>query len=164
MKSSLNFELFQTKQKKMSLIAEVFPKLQTAKNMVTSVSKKSRFNGSFGNKHGKRAKTLVKFSWHYLYQIYWSLWRELTCKKSVLVTCKISRLFHNTLSADSKCSLLNRDNLTKPIQLQLYRKQKTFSDFFAAFLKSSSNFEDFFKKDDRHSWFISEITDAEKPG
>ena len=52
---------------------------------------------------------------------------------------------------DSKCSLLNRDNLTKPIQLQLYRKQKTFSDFCAAFLKSSSNFEDFFKKDDRHS-------------
>ena len=35
--------------------------------------------------------------------------------------------------------------------MQLSRKQKAFSDFFPANLKSSSNFEDFFKKDDLHS-------------
>ena len=52
---------------------------------------------------------------------------------------------------DSKYSLLNRDNLTEPIQMQLSRKQKTFSDFFSAFLKSSLNFEHFQKKDDSHS-------------
>ena len=67
----------------------------------------------------------------------------------MLVTCKISRLFPNTLSADGKYSLLNRDNLTQPIQMQLSRKQKTFSEFFAAFLKSSLNFEHFQQKDDR---------------
>ena len=75
---------------------------------------------------------------------------QLTCKKSLLVTCKISRLFPNTLSADGKYSLLNRHNLMEPIQMQLCRKVKTFSDFFAAFLKASLNFEDFFKKDDPH--------------
>ena len=65
--------------------------------------------------------------------------------------CKISRLFINTLSADGKYSLFNRDNLTQPIQMQLSRKQKTFSQFFAAFLKCSLNFEHFQTKDDSHS-------------
>ena len=33
--------------------------------------------------------------------------------------------------------------------MQLSGKQKTFSEFFAAFLKSSLNFEHFQQKDDR---------------
>ena len=148
----------------MTLIAEVFPKLRTPKNMVTSMSKKSRFKGSFGKQHGKRAQTLLKFAWQHLYHIYWSLWRQLTCKKSLLVTCKISRLFPNTLSADGKYSLLNRHNLTQPIQMQVSQKQKHFSHFFSAFLKSSLNIEYFWKRDDPHSWRISGITDPEKPG
>ena len=60
--------------------------------------------------------------------------------------CKISRLFLNTLSVDSKYSLLNRDNLMQPIQMQVSPKQETFSEFFSAFLKSKLNFEDFQKK------------------
>ena len=35
--------------------------------------------------------------------------------------------------------------------MQLSGKQKGFSEFFAAFLKSSLNFEHFHKKDDPHS-------------
>ena len=69
----------------------------------------------------------------------------------MLVKWKISRLFPNTLNADGKYSLLNRDNLTQQIQMQLSRKQKTFSEFFSAFLESSLNFEHFQKKDDSHS-------------
>ena len=88
----------------------------------------------------------------------------MTCKKSLLVIRKISRLFPNTLSADGKYSLVNRDNLTQPIQMQLSRKQKTFSEFFSAFLKSSLNFEHFQEKDDSHSQGISEIRDSEKHG
>ena len=130
----------------MTLIPEVFPKLRTPKNMVTSLSKKSCFKGSFGKEHGKCAQTLLKFPWPNLHHIYWSLWWILSYKKSLLVICKISRLFPNTLSADGKYSLLNRDNLTQPIQIQLSRKQKTFSGFFFAFLKSSWNFEHFQKK------------------
>ena len=148
----------------MTLVAEVFPKLQTPKHMDTSMSKKFRFNGSFGKQYGKRPQTLLKCQGQLLYHIYWSLWRQWTCKKSLLVTCKISRLFPNPLSADGKYSLLNRGNLTQPIQMQLSRKQKTFSEFFCAFLKSSLNFEHFQKKDDSHSWGISKITDSEKHG
>ena len=45
--------------------------------------------------------------------------------------------------------------------MQLSQKQKTFSQFFAAFLKSTLNFEHFEKKDDPQRFCISEITDSE---
>ena len=64
----------------------------------------------------------------------------MTRKKSLLGICKISKLFPNTLSADGKYSLLNWDNLTQHIQMQLSQKQKTFSGFVFWFLKSSLNF------------------------
>ena len=114
----------------MTLIADVFPKLRTQKNLVRSMPKISRFKGSFKKQHGKCAQTLLKCQGQLLYHIYWSLWRQLSYKKSLLVISKISRLFLNTLSADGKYSLLNRDNLKQPIQMQLSRKRKTFSDFF----------------------------------
>ena len=148
----------------MTLIAEVFPKLRSPKNNVRSMFVKSRLNGSFPKQHGKRAQTLLKFARQNLYYNYWLVWRELTFKKSPLVICKIWRVFPKTLSADGKYSLLNRDNLTQPIQMQLSQKQKTFSEFFCAFLISNLNFELFQKKkDDSHSWCISEIKDPEKP-
>ena len=39
----------------MTLIADVFPKLSTPKNMVMSMLKKSRFKGYVAKKHGKCA-------------------------------------------------------------------------------------------------------------
>ena len=130
----------------MTLITEVFPKLRTPRNMVTSTSKKSRFKICFERQHGKRAQTLFKLPWQQLYHIYWSLWMELTCKKRLLVIWKISRLFPNTLSSDGKYFVFTRDNLTQPIQMQLSRKQKTFSHFFSAYLKFILNFEHFQRK------------------
>ena len=47
--------------------------------------------------------------------------------------------------------MLNRDNLPQPIQMQLSQKQKTFSEFFFAFLKSILNFKHLPKKDDPRS-------------
>ena len=86
---------------------------------------------------------------------------KLSWKNSLLLTCKILGLLVNTLATDEKYPVLNRDNLTIPIQMQLSQKQKTFSQFFAAFLKSTLNFEHFEKKDDPHRFCISEITDSE---
>ena len=146
----------------MTLRDGVFAKLGSPKNLVISISIKSGFKGSFPKQYGKRAQRLLKFPCQHLYHIYISLWMQLTSKKFMLVICKISRLFPKTLSPDGKYSLLNRDNLTQPIQMQVSRKQKTFSEFFSAFLKSSLNFEYFLKKDDPHSWCISEITDSAK--
>ena len=80
----------------------------------------------------------------------------------MLVLCKISKLFVNTLSHDDKHSLLHRDNLMQPIQILLSQKQKTFSQFFSAFSKSTLNFEHFQKKHDPHSRCISQFTVSEK--
>ena len=111
----------------MTLIADVFSKLRTTKNMVRSMHKKSRFRDSVENQHGKCAQTLFKFEGQLLYHIYRSLRRQLSDKKSLLALCKVSRVFPNALSADGKYSLLDRDNLTQRIQMQLSRKQKTFA-------------------------------------
>ena len=148
----------------MTLIAEVFLKLRSPKNLVRSMSIKARFKGTFGKQHGKRSQILLKFPWQHLYDIYWLLWRQLSYKKSLLVICKISSLFPNTLRAHGKYSLFKRDNLTQHIEMQVSRNEKTFSEFFCKFLKSSLTFEHFEKKDDSHSWGLSEITDFEKHG
>ena len=64
----------------------------------------------------------------------------------MLVLCKILGLFVNTLSEDDKYCLLYNDNLLQPIQILLSHQQKTFSEFFSAFLKPTLNFEHFQKK------------------
>ena len=56
-----------------------------------------------------------------------------------------------TLTTDDKHYLVNRDNLTQPIQKPLPQKQKTFSEFCLAFLKSILNFKHLPKKDDPQS-------------
>ena len=72
------------------------------------------------------------------------------------------RFFVNALTTDDKHYLLNRDNLTKPIQMQLSQKQKTFSEFFFAFLKSILNFKHLLRKNDPHRSSISGKACSEK--
>ena len=80
----------------------------------------------------------------------------------MLVICKFLRLLVKTLTDDEKYSLLYRENLTQPIQILLSQKQKTFSQFFSEFLKSTLNFEHFQKKHLPHTRITSQITVAEK--
>ena len=72
-------------------------------------------------------------------------------KKSILVIHKILRLLVNTLTADDKHYLPDRNNLAQPIQIRLSEKQKIFSEFFLKFLKSVLNFKHLPKKDGPHS-------------
>ena len=44
---------FQHVQKKMTLVFYVFPKLETAKNVVGKISKKTRFKTPFDSQHVK---------------------------------------------------------------------------------------------------------------
>ena len=76
-------------------------------------------------------------------------------EKSLLVIQNIFELLVNTLTPDGKPSLLNMDNLTQPIQLQISKKQRSFSHFLSVFSKSSSNFEHFQKKNDPQSICIN---------
>ena len=65
-------------------------------------------------------------------------------------------MFVNKLTANDKHYMLNRDNLTQPIQMQLSQTQRNFSEVFFfvfvffAFLKSILNFKHFPKRDDFH--------------
>ena len=102
----------------------------------------------FDKQHGKHGQTLFKSLHPHRYDSYRSVRRILSLKKSLLVICKILRLLVNTLAVDDKYSLLNRDNLTHSIQMQLSQEQKAFSEFFSKVLKSRLKFENFQKKDD----------------
>ena len=131
---------------KMTLIVYVLPKLRTAKDVLTWMYKKSRCRIPFGKQHGQRSKTVLKSARQHLYHIYWSVWRKLRSKKSLSVICKILIQFANSLTADGKHSLLDRDNLTQPIHIDFSKKQKLFREFFSAFFKSRSIFDHFAKK------------------
>ena len=54
-------------------------------------------------------------------------------KNSLLFIYKILRLFVNTLTANEKHYLLNKDNLTQPIRMQFSQKQNIFVNFFLHF-------------------------------
>ena len=73
-------------------------------------------------------------------------------------------MFRKTLTANDKYTVRDCLNLSSPIQMQLSLKPTFFSDFFLPFLESTSDFQHFQKKDDPHSYFISEITDWERVG
>ena len=53
----------------MTLIADLFPKLCTPKNVVRYMSKKSRFKGPFDRQQGKRVQTLLQSQRQHRYHI-----------------------------------------------------------------------------------------------
>ena len=65
-KFTLNIQNF---QKKITLIADLFPKLCTTKNVVRYMSKKSRFKGPFDRQHGNRVQTLLRSERQHRYHI-----------------------------------------------------------------------------------------------
>ena len=148
----------------MTLIAYLFLRLRPAKIVIRYMSKKSGFRLPFQKEHFKRVSTLFKFQRQQLRHNYCSTGRQFSCKKSLLVVRQKLRLFVKTMSAVDKCSLPHKDNSMEPIQMQSSQKRKTFSRFFNVFSKSRLSFEYFIKKDDAHSFFISEATAREKRG
>ena len=64
------------------------------------------------------------------------------------------RLFVNTLTGDKKYSRCNVHNFEQQVKTHLYKKEKTFSGFFIAFLKGAWNLEHFWKKEDYPSLII----------
>ena len=53
----------------MTLIADLFPKLRTPKNVVRYMSKNSRFKVPLGRQHGKRVQTLLRSEPQHSYHI-----------------------------------------------------------------------------------------------
>ena len=70
----------------------------------------------------------------------------------------------NTLTAEYTYSRRNTQTLTQQVKTPLSLKQKTFSGFFIAFLKSTWNGEHFQKKGESSSLSIFEIIDSKRSG
>ena len=124
------------------------------------MSKKHSFRGTINKQNRRRTKALLKSPSQHLYVILRYLPSQLRRKKSLILRYQIFGLLNNTLAADEKYSILIRKNITIPIQMHLSEKQKTFSEFLAALLKSRLNFKHFDRKGDTHSFSISEVTDS----
>ena len=73
-------------------------------------------------------------------------------------------MFVNTLTAEYTYSRRNMQTFAETVQTPLSLKQKTFSWFFIAFLKSTWNGEHFQKKGESSSLSISEIIDSKRDG
>ena len=125
---------------------------------------KPYFRTAFGNQPVNESETLVKSARHNYYPIFPWIWDKLSLKKSVLVRSKILGLFVNTLTAEYTYSRRNMQTLTQQVQTPLSLKQKTFSGFLIAFLKSTWNGEHFQEKGESSSLSISEIIDSKRGG
>ena len=148
----------------MIVIATLFRKLQTVKDLVTPLFRKHRLRNYFDNQHVKESQSLVKSALEHFHHIFSSLWQSLILKISPLVISQILGVFRNTLTGNDNYPVQDSDNLSSPVQMELYLKPTIFPDIFFSFLESTSNFEHFGKKDDRHTYVISEITECEKRG
>ena len=73
-------------------------------------------------------------------------------------------LFVNKLTAEYTYSRRNMQTFTQQVQTPLSLKQKPFSGFFIAFLKSTRNGEHFQKKGEASSLSFSEIIDSKRGG
>ena len=99
------------------VIANVFPKLQTVKDLVRPL--KRRFRTSFNSQHVKGSQRLVKSAWEHFYHIFPSLCRDMICKISPLFKFEIIGVFVNTLTIDAKYPEPDCENLPFHIQMQV---------------------------------------------
>ena len=93
------------------------------------MSKKSRFRRTFDKQHGKRAQELLKSASKRIYQISGRHVNEIEFEKISLLTCQILGLLVNTLAADEKYPVLNRDNLTIELKCNYLKTKRFFSIF-----------------------------------
>ena len=120
---------------------------------------KPYFRTALGNQPVNGYQTLLKSVRHYYYPVFPWIWDKLSWKKSPLVRSKILGLFANTLTAEYKYARRNMQTFEQQVQRPLSWKQKTFSGFFIAFLKSTWNGKHFQKKGESSGLSISEIID-----
>ena len=95
--------------------------------------KKPRFRTPFDSLHVIRSQNLLKSARQHFSLIFSSLWQIFSWKISLVVMCETYGPFVDTLIDYDKHSLLNRENLPQPIQMQLSNKHKFFRTFLQNF-------------------------------
>ena len=149
-------------EKRMRVLAYLFPKLLFRREVATETSRRSCFRTPFGNQRVNGFQTQVKVARHHSYPFFPWISVKLSWKKTALLWFKILRLFVNTFTADKRYSCRNMQNFLQQLQTLLSKKRKTLSGFFIPFLKCEWNLQYFEKNDEFHSLIISEIIFSER--
>ena len=92
-------------KEKMIVIGNVFPKLETVKNLVRTLSKRHGFRACFECQLGRACEILAKSPWERFSHVFSSISGNLIWKISPLVFREILRVFVNTLTGDAKYSV-----------------------------------------------------------
>ena len=98
----------------MNVIANVFQKLQTVKNLLRPFSKKRSFS-----EHAKASQILAKSPSKHFYYVFPSFSGKLIWKISSLMLGGMLGVSVNTLGADCKYPVQDCQNLLLPMQMQL---------------------------------------------
>ena len=117
---------FQWAGKKISLIAQVFLKLLTPKDVLITMDNSASFWKPFRSEHVNESQKLLNSAEKYLYPTT-SLFRgKLSYKELLLMRSEFLGLLLNTLTANCEYSRSNRENLPLPIQIKSSKKSSTF--------------------------------------
>ena len=103
----------------MIVIANVFPKLQTVKNLFRTLFKRRRLRAYFDSQPVKASQILAKSPWEHYFYVYSSFGENLNLKMSPLVLPEILEVFVNTLSGDAKYPIQDCENLQLASEMQL---------------------------------------------
>ena len=114
----------------------------------------------FGRQHGNGSQTPPRSARNHFDTTIPLICGRTSRKRLVLVRSEVLGQFVNTMTADYKYFRQNLENLLQQVQTQISLKQKTFSGFFIAYLKSTLNLEYFEKKYESHSLSITEINNC----
>ena len=128
--------------KKKIVIANVFPKLETVKDLVRGVSKRHHLRTFFESRHVKGSQTRLKSAWERFYDSFSSLWVEIIWKISLLLKFEILSVFVKTFTAGDKYPVRDCQNLSFTLFKRNYlKKEKLFLRFCFLF----RNFHEIFK-------------------
>ena len=116
-------------KRKVMVIANVFPELQTVKNFVRPLSKKRCFGRCFDSQHVNLSQLFAKSPWEWFCHVFESCWEKLVWKMSSVLLGEILEIFLNRLLAEGKYPFEDLKDFRLPIQMQISEKPKKFFSF-----------------------------------
>ena len=115
----------------------------------------------FGRQNVNESQTLLRSAQNQFHTTLPSISKRRSSKILVFVRSELLERFVYILTADYRYSRWNRENLWQQVPRPISRKPKCFSGSLFTFLKSTSNWEWFEKKDQSHSLSNTEIIHCE---
>ena len=108
-----------TLEKMIRLVAQIFVKLSSPKNVATWMPESSCFRTPFRNQRVNASQTLLKSARQHFYPNFTLISDKLSWKTFILVRSEMLGVFVNTLMTDHMHSRQNGDKFHKQVQTQL---------------------------------------------